>query len=862
MRTCSSRCRRARRSRSNWLVPSLLAAVASSWAQPPDTSEPQRVVVTGSQLAATDMESALPVQVITRQDIERSGITSVEELVARLSANSGNTNHADNIGDETHPGFTGVSLRGFGERSTLVLLNGRRLANYAFSNEAGVGVDLGQIPVGAIERVEILTDGASAIYGSDAIAGVVNFIMRGEFKGVEAVAQVERPQAHGGGGTDHQTASFGLGSYAADGFNVFATIDHQREHALAARDRAFAADFRPSLLVDATTSASLPANVGLPDGSLANPAAPACTVANTVFDRGGCTFDVGRYNELLPETEKLDALLRATSATAHGGETYVEALASRQRITVVFAPTPINGGYYGSSPAWVVPVGSRYYQPLPGVTGDIVDPLYRMTSLGPRVSRTDTQAWRGLVGWRGDVAGWDVDAALMQSTTHSATVLVSGFVDASRLPDLFASGLVNPFGDSGPEGDAALAATLIHGSTREARGTTQGIDFHASRAFPLWPGGPATLGFGAEARHEDMSDRPKALALTTTGSGFEADKSGRRDVQALYLEAIVPVAPNTQAQLAARADHYSDFGTHLSPKLSLRWQPVQALLLRGSIGTGFRAPSLPELDTAQGSFISDTGGVPDPERCPITKRASDCDPVVTYLLGGNPALRPETSRNLSFGVVIAPGPDSALQLNAWRITRKNLIAELDDGTLLTPAGTYDGRWVLRGPVDPATPGLPGPVTGLIETNVNVGNNNAMGIDVDLGSSLRTRIGKWTLHLAGTFQATLRWQQAVEASWERGAWHATVDEVWKAGYPDAQKGVDGRPRRVAPYQTWGAQLGYGDKAAPWEIAVGAKNLFDSKPPFTNQNSLPQRGYNSAIADPRGRVWYARATCRWH
>ena len=863
MRTCSSRCSRAGRSPAAWTLLGLLGGVAPVLAQAPatdDAPETQHVVVTGSQLSAADMEGSLPVQVITRQEIEGMGITSVEELVARLSANSGNTNHAVGIGDEGHPGFTGVSLRGFGERSTLVLLNGRRVSNYAFSNETGVGVDLGQIPVAAIERVEILSDGASAIYGSDAVAGVVNFILKGEFKGVEASGQQERPQHHGGGGTDHQAASIGFGSNAADGFNVFATIDHQREHALSSLDRGFAADFRPKLLIDTSTVSSLPANVYVGHGLFVNPAAPACTSA-TVYKDGGCFYDIGQINELLPEVENLGALMRATFATSRRGEAYVELLASRQRIRQILAPTPINDAYYFNHADWVIPVGSPFYPSGLGVDGDIVDPYYRALSLGPRVSRVDTQAWRALVGWRGEVAGWDFDAAVMQSTTHSAQVLVNGFVDADELQDVFASGLVDPFGDSGSVGDAALDSTLIHGPTRQGRGTTQGVDFHTSRNFTAWGGGVAALGFGGEARHESMMDSPTPLSPLTVGSGYELRKSAARDVQSLYFEAIVPVGPQVQAQLAARADRYTDFGTHVSPKLSLRWQPMKALLLRGAIGTGFRAPSLPELDSPQINPVSDTG-IPDPRRCPVTQLESDCDPVVTYLLGGNPALRPETSRDLTLGLVIAPGQDNSLQLNAWRITQRNLIGQLGDGALLSPTGLYDGKWLLRGPVDPAYPNLPGPVTELIEINQNLGNSNAMGIDADLASAVTTRAGKWSLHLAGTFQATARWQQSLALGWERGAWHAAVDEVWKPGYWDAQLGLDQHRRRVAPYQVWGTQLGYGEKAAPWQFAIGAKNLFDTLPPFTNQNGLPQRGYNADIADPRGRVWYAQLTCRWH
>lgn len=169
---------------------------------------------------------------------------------------------------------------------------------------------------------------------------------------------------------------------------------------------------------------------------------------------------------------------------------------------------------------------------------------------------------------------------------------------------------------------------------------------------------------------------------------------------------------------------------------------------------------------------------------------------------------------------------------------------------------------MRGPVDDAYPKLPGPVTGIIETNENLGSASTMGIDVGLGSSARTSSGKWSLHLTGTFQTKSRWQHTLALGWERGRWHATVDEVWKAGYWDDPLDLDGHRRRVAPYNIWGTQVGYGDKASPWQFAVGTKNLFDTEPPFTNQRGQAQWGYNSGVADPRGRVWYAQATCRWH
>ena len=853
----------------------LLGVVAPAVAQAPapdDAPEPQHVVVTGSQLPLTDMETALPVQVIRREEIERSGITSVEELVARLSANFGNANEAVGIGDLSHSGLTGVSLRGFGERSTLVLLNGRRITNYAFSDETGVGVDLNQIPVAAIDRVEILTDGASAIYGSDAIAGVVNFILRSDYKGIEAGAQQSRPQGHGGGGTDHQSTSLGIGSNAADGFNVFATIDHDREHELSARDRGFTSDYRPDLGIDSTTLAGLPANVATPTG-LVNPAAPACT-ADSVFKLGGCYYNIHKWTDLLPEIDNLAMLARATLVSGHQGEAYAELLASRQRIRQVLAPTPINNGFYAAHGPWVIPVGSPFYPATLGIAGNIVDPFYRVIPAGPRVARTDTQAWRALAGWHGVLAGWDIDGAALQSTTHSAYVLVSGYLDVDLLPAVFDSGLVNPFGDSGPAGDAALESAVIHGPTREGRSTTQSVDFHASRTLASWSIGAVTLGLGGEARHEKMVDIPEPLAMVTTGDSYQLPKSGARDVQALYVESVLPIAPRTSAQLALRADHYSDFGTHTSPKLSLRWQPAPSLLLRASAGAGFRAPSLPELFEARGAFVGQSD-VADAERCPVTQLVQDCNPTVTYLLGGNPALRPETSRQQTLGVVIAPFADSALEFNAWRIAVHQVIGQLDDETLLGHGSAYDGRYVLRGPVDPAFPTLPGPVTTLVESNLNLGGQSSSGIDIDLRTAIKTPTGKWTLHLGGSYLATWRsdaggsalatlprWQHTLTLDWKRDAWHATLEQNWRGGYRDENPGADGNPRRVAPYRIWSAQSGYGGGADRWSLAIGIKNLLDTKPPFSNQADYFQQGYDPGYADPRGRVWYAQATCRWH
>ena len=875
MRTCSSRCS-ARLGVSTALCASLgLVLAPAAWAQ--ETSL-ERVVITGSRIPRADAETALPVQVISREEIERSGAFSVEDLLARISANFGGFNEAMGINNADQPGFSGASLRGFGARATLVLLNGRRVANYAFSGEGGIGVDLHAIPMAAIDRIEVLKDGASAIYGSDAIAGVINFILRRDFRGAEVGVSRAHAQA-GGGARERETLTLGGGDMAADGFNVFAVIDHRRQHALAARQRTFAAtSYRPELGLDGTTLPSFPANVFVARGSFVNPAAPACTEF-TVFQLGGCFYDFVRQIDILPPSDNTSLLVRGTSALPNRTEAYAELLWSRQQTRFASSATPVGRFAIPGGKPLVIPEGSPFYPTGLGLTGDIVNPRYRTVPLGPRVTDIATDQWRALMGWRGAVAGWEIDTALARSTGRSTSDHVSGYVDSVKLADAFATGLINPFGDSGPLGNALLASTQTRGRSRAARGTTDSIDLRASRDMAQWSAGPVSLAVGVEARRETLDDRATELNDRVVGGTFLRPKTGARNAQALNAELVLPLAPKLDAQLALRTDRYSDFGTHTSPKAALRWQPARGLLFRASAGTGFRAPSLPELYSAQTS-VAGPLQPKDPKRCPITQLDADCFPEFPVLTGGNPALQPERSRQASIGLVFEPIDGASIGIDWWRLSLRNKIGSLTEDVILSGDDRYEGRNIVRGPVDPAFPNLPGPITQLIQINENVGRQTAAGIDVDLRYRLAAgTAGRFTLQLSGSYLAEQRtfngaidqqlagrqpggprWQHALTVGWERAQWSATVVQTWRGGTVDANPGADGAERSVAAYHMWDAQLGY-RAAAGWTLAVGVKNLFDRDPPATNQGNTFQQGYDPSYADPRGRVWTARAGYRW-
>jgi len=242
-----------------------------------------KVIVTGSNIPTIERETALPVQIITRVEIERANIQTAAQLVNTISATMSYSafNEAQALGGQNggigQAGFAGAALRGLGYQATLVLLNGRRIANWAFTT---IGGDLNAIPMAAVERVEVLTNGASAIYGSDAVAGVINFIMRKDFQGAEAYAQYTSPE-HTGGYAKHFTFAGGYGDLASQRFNAYAMVDYQQFGGIAARDRPFAArNYIPEEGVDRTSINSFPANADTPAG-VRNPTGdPARQYAN------------------------------------------------------------------------------------------------------------------------------------------------------------------------------------------------------------------------------------------------------------------------------------------------------------------------------------------------------------------------------------------------------------------------------------------------------------------------------------------------------------------------------------------------------------------------------------------------------
>jgi iron complex outermembrane receptor protein len=913
------------------------AVVLALAALPAAAQDTQRVEITGSSIKRIDAETALPVQVMTRQDIERTGATNVEQLLQTIgSATSSGALMANASSGATTGSISSVSLRGLTSLRTLVLINGRRIAPYGigFTGDS-VSVDVGSIPLAAIERVEILKDGASAIYGSDAIAGVVNFILRKDFQGVELALDAGRTQ---GGGASSRRASItaGFGDLAQQRAQVMLSAQLQKDGALFGRERDFArVGYNVAANNDPTSFHPFPANILLgPDFALGgSPPAPDCPAPfshNTPFIDGSgfCVFDPSELVSLLPRTERASLMISGSWAISNALEAFFEASLTHSKTNVVIQPVPFsflfalpgnnplvtqapwNGLYpaeygalagtphgLGSAVSTILLRAGTPFYPTSYVQsflapGDPLPPLtvlYRSNETGNRdITDIATQP-RLVLGLRGQAAGWDWDAALLRSESRVRERVNDGFPANSLILPILNSGRVNFFGPNTPDVVAELRAANFKGDAFKVKSTLTSVAAKGSRELTKLAGGSLGLALGAEVRQESYLFDPHPTIRTGDISGYGGNflvTDRERRVDAAFAELNMPLSKTLEVNTALRFDRYEGVGNSTTPKASLRWQPRPELLLRGALGRGFRAPSLQDLYLPQTTGVS-VPGLSDPARCPTTGSRTDCSTQFTVINGGNPALVPEKSTNATLGLVLQPTPRVTLGLDAFRIHLKEAISNgLAPATILGDLARY-GHLVTRGAVDPAFPSLPGPITAIAQTNINLGEVKLAGVDLDAKVTLPDVWGgRVTASLAGTYfqqydvqnpdgsfsggldttntatgGVVPRWRHYASLDWSGGAWAVTLGQSWQKGYHDLPP-TGGTPlRRVASYELWDLQLRYrGFKDL--ELRAGVRNLFDKDPPYSNaggQTSF-QGGYDPAYADPRGRFFYVGLTYR--
>jgi len=876
--------------RTRALVVSLMLALAPAGAlraqavpDITDANTEQRintVQITGSRLKRTDSETPSPVQIVGREEITRSGAASLSEVLQRLPSNTGFTYNQNDTANTY--GSASVALRGFNAGATLVLINGRRVAPFGFpSFGTAAFVDINQIPVEAIDRVEVLLDGASAIYGSDAIAGVVSVILRRDYRGVEATGRYGR-SSHGDAAEREASLAFGGGDFAADGYNIFANFAHSDQAPVlaSARWHSRTADYRPFGLLDHRSAYAYPGNLyALDNATFLQPLAPCANIGEAGSPVAGrCVYDQAKARDIVVESRRDSLFVAGTARLPLGFELFGDATVGR---TLFRSQQPsLSTGTYAftgtlAEPFIRLPV-SHAQNPYPNEVAlryrFADEPLFI-------VPTSDTQ--RVVVGLRHpNLGGWDVESGLLWSRSNTRVATTGVINDRVLLNEVLdADGRARPgFGFGNPSAnDPALMARLYPRLVDTGRAWTASIDLRGTRELPFrLPGGMLQIAVGSELRRERFDSQldPRTESGEVTGV-FGSIGGGSRTIGSAFAELSLPLTRSLEALLAARFDHYSDFGSTTNPKLGLKWKALPGVALRATYATSFRAPSLIEVHTAPTIGFAE---VRDPRNCAVPDLANpSCDETIRAVIGGDAALKPERSRSFTAGIVVEPWRDASFTVDAFRSSRRDQIAVVDPNYLLAHESDYPGA-VVRG--------ADGSLQLLNLQNTNIGSGRVSGIDASV--SARRPFGglgvfgiegsyEWlphawqtptrdapTLDYAGTYVQP-KSRARLSLSWDHGDWKSTLSANYTGSYLRAFSAADttcpydesgtNHPElcRIKPWRTLDLFVGY-TGIPHLDLGLAVINLDNVQAPFDEQRvSGSFAAYNSAFHSPVGRFF---------
>jgi iron complex outermembrane recepter protein len=868
-------------------------------------SELQEIVVTGSMIKRPNAETAEAVTILKTDALKDQGVTSVEQIMNTLTSAAPTVNIAANVGSFSGGGSY-ANLRHLGNGSTLVLLDGQRLANNAFN---GLAVDLSGIPFSAIGSVEVLREGASALYGSDAIAGVINFITKKNYQGLEVQVNFDKPQK-AGGNSGEADFIFGHGDLANDGYNIMITGSYSKQQELRATQRAFSATgFNPAQGVPNTNyPGSWPGNIQDANMNLWQSGYPTCT-GNTQLTTyyGDCSYRFSAATDLLPESHEVSGMASITKALPAHNTLQLQYFYTQSEINGYSGPMFYAFQMDPASPYFPKAsqlVCSRGAANCGGLAPDLTDPIEAIWT-DPNNSRfggTLNTEQRVLLTFSGSNGGWDYAADFNYSKNHNDNRWTGGIPDQNVLaPGGVLSDLINPFGPQSAAGQALINSSYVSGTYQIGDDTRWSVDGHASHALgdAFNAGTPATvaLGFTVNGERFTSSTTPYNDLVSAATGLTDSSVEGSRNVQAAYLELDMPITKALDLDVSDRQDRYSDFGTTNNAKITVRYQPINSLTLRGAASTGFRAPTLFQLDAPPFLTASDspTMGSGNPF-CSPGNYTTEWNPTVCAsqglgLNGGNKNLNPEKSQNFDLGVIVSPIQDLGITLDYYRILLKDVVQAIpasaiySNPTALSSFITLNSNGTLTPSIQEANECNPYtlPTCGYINQNFqNTGRITTDGFDLSIQYVQHTAIGTFkedlegtaitqfleqqysagpNLNLVGNLQIVLqlpayRWQHNLRVDWTSpdGMFGGGLGNRFYSRYIDEFPDANGNQRTVGSYSIFDA---YGVYKPTPKLAVlfGIKNLFDTSPPFTNAEQLNfAAGYNALVADPLLRNFY--------
>ena len=869
----------------------------------------ERVEVTGSMIKRSETEAALPVTTISAEELKKAGVTTAEQAMSFIAENQSSVNSSNSVGS-SNGGASFVDLRALGPTRTLVLLNGQRVVNNPYT---GWAVDLNTIPTVAIQRIEVLRDGASAVYGTDAIAGVVNIITRKEYEGLSVAAQGTWPETSGG---ENYSANIlgGYGSLDKQGWNVFGGFTYSKQEVLRAVDRDYT---KTGLILDKgmakTSGTTFPGNYSQSSTGVAtNPTVPNCSPPTSVlvpdvYGPNSCRYDYTAAIDLIGLQEQWSALARGTLALGANNQVFLEYFRAYNELTTTIAPTPLTGLSMPSTNPFYPGKGST------PITNPKLNPSanisvgWRMEPAGGRQQRVENTTDRAMLGLTGEGAGWSYNATGYYSGATVDQFFTNGYVSAPGIRAGMAgtggAPWLNPFGAQSSAGEQYILANKILGQVQAIEGNIWGINATASKEIFNWSQGSVTMALGAEYRKEEVSYTNNfALIRQAASSGLELaeDSAGDRDVTALMAEFNIPFLKTMELGLALRWDDYSDVGSNVSPKISYKWKALDNMLLRASYNQGFRAPTLYDIYSPNSiTFTADSWD--DPVLCPNgnpvagADPARDCGQQFQSQQGGNKALQPETSDSWSIGMVFDVSRNISVSLDYWNTKINDTVGVIPETSIFGDPAKYSGNYVRCSKLTPAEQAAlvstcggqntVDPLAFIVQTQQNLGSIKASGLDFSFAArSAATSFGTFGLSMQGTYMLNWeqqlepngpfydavgnysndlgfpvpRWKHVIMANWTYGAWGVNLFNRLSSKYKDQNQtefGGEFDDNTVGGNSVW-------DLTGSWTgikgltVSGGILNLFDERAPFSNQGTTFQVGYDPRFSTPLGRQFFVR------
>ncbi len=831
--------------------------------------KPEVISVTGSRIRRKDLDVASPLTIVGREEIANSGAETVTEVIKQLPSAVGNsvTTTTTNGGSG---GSGNIALRGLDPSSTLVLLNGRRLPKDA----GGQTADMNSIPVAAIERIEVLQDGASAIYGSDAIAGVINIITRKNIDGLDVNLYFGRA-SRGDLETKNYDLVYGTGNEKG---NMVFGLNYYTQGNIASRDRDVSKNILGPSAATPNSHVTI-AGVTPKAGVIVDPAFVGTTPAsgNYIPYSPASAYNYSEITDAVMSQDRKSVFLSGDYAVTSSIKAFFESTFTNTFSKYNMAPTPL---FTNRETGGIVVAADNPYNTFGQVLTDVKK---RFLELGPREIDTKSDTLRFVGGLQGEIGkwGWDVSAnhgeVNVSSTTQNLvnkSNLIVGLGGPGACGALATLGCV-PVNVLGPYGsiDGPQASWLRLSATGLTDTTMNSYTFNTNGELAKLDFATINMAAGVEIRDETYQNNTDANSqkYNTVGSANQKSTDGDRTLREAYVEFSIPTGKVVEFDLAARYSDYSDFGSTTNPKIGLKINPIDGLTLRGTYSTGFRAPSLPELyQGTQENFAQLHDPCQEAGACPVQSDEN----IIQFLAleGGNRNLKAEKSKSYTYGLAYTYG-------NAFNAKADYFVINTENAIDTSPQFIIDQFRANGTFADKITLDTQNNIT-IIEANaLNLAKRSVKGLDLGADYTLRnTGSGTYALNVIASHYINYQNQADAtsapvnvvgtyvdEASGGRGSipswkglaafdWNlASVNAGIQLNYVSGLHADGADISNLDAWRTYDLHVGY-DFARAGKVTLGVDNVTDKEPPVTDaaaNDNIDARTHNLI-----GRFYYAR------